>query len=99
MTDSTPTRSALDDKVNLIFAGKVVRKVKIGANVPVFVLEHLLGKYCTSSSSCSVSQTPVGARVTPVSPATVTSTTYSARSVSPAVPDTTTRITSMAESF
>ena len=45
-----PTRDALDDKVNRLFAGKVVRKdlvrkVKVGANVPVFVLEFLLGKY------------------------------------------------------
>jgi len=44
-------RDALDDKVNRTFAGKVVRKdlvrkVKVGANVPVFVLEFLLGKYC-----------------------------------------------------
>jgi ATP-dependent Lon protease len=42
-----PTRDALDDKANRLFAGKVVRKdlvrkVKVGANVPVFV-----------SSSCS----------------------------------------------
>ena len=41
-----PTRNALDDKVNRLFAGKVVRKdlvrkVKVGANVPVFVLEYL----------------------------------------------------------
>ena len=27
----------------------LVRKVKVGANVPVFVLEFLLGKYCASS--------------------------------------------------
>src|SRR3979490_2164179 len=44
---------ALDEKVNDVFAGKVVRKdlvrkVKVGANVPVFVLEFLLGKYCAS---------------------------------------------------
>jgi ATP-dependent Lon protease len=50
----TPSRDALDDKVNATFAGKVVRKdlvrsVKVGANVPVFVLEYLLGKYCASS--------------------------------------------------
>ncbi|MGE0728450.1 MAG: protease Lon-related BREX system protein BrxL [Acidimicrobiia bacterium] len=50
----TPARDALDDKVNAAFAGKVVRKdlvrnVKVGANVPVFVLEFLLGKYCASS--------------------------------------------------
>jgi hypothetical protein len=51
---SQPARDALDDKVNRLFAGKVVRKdlvrkVKVGANVPVFVLEFLLGKYCASS--------------------------------------------------
>ena len=55
-----PTRDALDDKANRLFAGKVVRKdlvrkVKVGANVPVFVLEFLLGKYCASSGdSCSI---------------------------------------------
>ena len=43
----------LDQKVNAVFAGKVVRKdlirrAKAGANVPVFVLEYLLGKYCAS---------------------------------------------------
>ena len=41
-----PTRDPLDDKVNRLFAGKVVRKdlvrkVKVGANVPVFVLEFV----------------------------------------------------------
>lgn len=43
----------LDHKVNEVFGGKVVRKdlvrkVKVGANVPVFVLEYLLGKYCAT---------------------------------------------------
>ena len=43
---STPAREALDDKVNQVFAGKCVRKdlvraVKVGANVPVFVLKSL----------------------------------------------------------
>ena len=47
----TPVRDVLDDKLTRVFAGKVVRKdlvrkVKVGANVPVFVLEYLLGKYC-----------------------------------------------------
>jgi ATP-dependent Lon protease len=56
---STPTRDALDDKVNRVFAGKVVRKdlvrrVKVGANVPVFVLEYLLGKYCASSDEMAI---------------------------------------------
>jgi ATP-dependent Lon protease len=29
-------------------ARTLVRKVKVGANVPVFVLEYLLGKYCAT---------------------------------------------------
>ncbi|WP_318987620.1 anti-phage BREX system Lon protease BrxL, partial [Falsiroseomonas ponticola] len=56
---STPIRDELDNKVNRIFAGKVVRKdlvrrVKVGANVPVFVLEFLLGKYCASSDELAI---------------------------------------------
>jgi len=52
-------RDALDDKANRAFAGKVVRKdlvrrVKVGANVPVFVLEFLLGKYCASSDEMAI---------------------------------------------
>ena len=43
----------LDGLLNEHFAGKIVRKdltklVKEGANVPVFVLEYLLGNYCAS---------------------------------------------------
>ena len=54
-----PTRDVLDDKANRVFAGKVVRKdlvrkVKVGANVPVFVLEYLLGKYCASSDEMAI---------------------------------------------
>ncbi len=49
----------LDEKVNRLFAGKVVRKnlvrkVKVGANVPVLVLEFLLGKYCASSDELTI---------------------------------------------
>ena len=59
MIASSPARDALDDKVNRLFAGKVVRKdlvrkVKVGANVPVFVLEFLLGKYCASSDEVAI---------------------------------------------
>ena len=59
MSNVPPTRDALDDKVNRLFAGKVVRKdlvrkVKVGANVPVFVLEFLLGKYCASSDELAI---------------------------------------------
>jgi ATP-dependent Lon protease len=56
---TSPARDALDDKANQLFAGKVVRKdlvrkVKVGANVPVFVLEFLLGKYCASSDELAI---------------------------------------------
>ena len=56
---SAPARDDLDDTVNRLFAGKVVRKdlvrkIKVGANVPVFVLEFLLGKYCASSDEVSI---------------------------------------------
>lgn len=49
----------LDQKVTKVFAGKVVRKdlvrkVKVGANVPVFVLEYLLGKYCATDDSAAI---------------------------------------------
>lgn len=52
-------RDTLDDKLNRVFAGKVVRKdlvrkIKVGANVPVFVLEYLLGKYCASSDETAI---------------------------------------------
>jgi len=59
MAIATPARDALDDKVAATFAGKVVRKdlvrkVKVGANVPVFVLEFLLGKYCASTDPMTI---------------------------------------------
>ena len=44
---------SLDSMLNRVFQGKVVRKdltkmVKEGANVPIYVLEYLLGMYCAS---------------------------------------------------
>ena len=44
----------LDNLLNTHFSGKVVRKdltkkIKEGANVPVYVLEYLLGQYCAST--------------------------------------------------
>lgn len=56
---SVPARDPLDEKSNRYFAGKVVRKdlvrkVKVGTNVPVFVLEFLLGKYCASSDEVAI---------------------------------------------
>lgn len=46
----------LDQKLNDVFAGKVVRKdllhrVKKGTNVPTFVLEFLLARYCASDAA------------------------------------------------
>jgi ATP-dependent Lon protease len=54
-----PVQDDLDQKATTVFAGKVVRKdlvrkVKVGANVPVFVLEYLLGKYCASSDEAAI---------------------------------------------
>ena len=44
----------LDKKLEATFPGRIVkkdlvRKTKSGANVPVYVLEYLLGKYCAST--------------------------------------------------
>lgn len=49
----------LDQKVTSVFAGKVVRKdlvrkVKVGTHVPVFVLEYLLGKYCATDDPAAI---------------------------------------------
>ena len=49
----------MDDKLNRVFSGRVVRKdlvrrVKVGANVPAFVLEFLLGKYCASADPLAI---------------------------------------------
>ena len=49
----------LDKKAARVFAGKVVRKdlvrkVKVGANVPVFVLEYLLGKFCATDDNAAI---------------------------------------------
>ena len=54
ISDSNQTNNSLDDLLNEHFAGRVVRKdltklVKEGANVPVYVLEYLLGNYCASN--------------------------------------------------
>ena len=54
-----PRDSNLDDLLNEHFAGRVVRKdltklVKEGANVPVYVLEYLLGNYCASNDSAVI---------------------------------------------
>jgi len=49
----------IDELLNRNFAGRVVRKdltklVKEGANVPVYVLEYLLGMYCASDDEAVI---------------------------------------------
>jgi ATP-dependent Lon protease len=49
----------LNKKLNSIFPGKVVRKdltkkIKEGANVPVYVLEYLLGMYCATDDESAI---------------------------------------------
>ena len=53
------TLDELDRKATQVFAGRVVRKdlvrqVKVGANVPTYVLEYLLGKYCATDDPVAV---------------------------------------------
>lgn len=52
MTEEYDLQDDLNTKLKHYFEGKIVRKdltkrVKEGANVPVYVLEYLLGKYCS----------------------------------------------------
>jgi ATP-dependent Lon protease len=56
-----PDTGNLDDLLNQNFSGKVVRKdltklVKEGANVPVYVLEYLLGSYCASNDEAVIAE-------------------------------------------
>ena len=49
----------LSEKLNRYFPGKVVRKdltkkIKEGANVPVYVLEYLLGMYCATDDEKAI---------------------------------------------
>ena len=51
----------LDQLLNEHFTGRVVRKdltklIKEGANVPVYVLEYLLGMYCASNDPVVIEQ-------------------------------------------
>src|ERR1700677_2344446 len=60
-SEKNPIDSSLDTLLNEHFAGKVVRKdltklVKEGANVPVYVLEYLLGSYCASNDDTVIDE-------------------------------------------
>lgn len=54
MTSADDPNEVLNRKLHKTFEGRIVRKdltkkIKEGANVPVYVLEFLLGQYCSSS--------------------------------------------------
>ena len=55
------TNDALDIKLLDAFGGKVVRKdllhrIKKGTNVPTFVLEFLLARYCASDDTAEIQE-------------------------------------------
>ncbi len=55
------TREVIKEKLRKAFDGKIVRKdltkkIKEGANVPVYVLEFLLGQYCSSDDGEIIEQ-------------------------------------------
>ncbi len=59
ISEPQPVDAGLDDLLNQHFAGRVVRKdltklIKEGANVPVYVLEYLLGNYCASNDQAVI---------------------------------------------
>lgn len=58
-SDALVPAEDFDRKIARVFAGKVVRKelvrkVKFGSTVPVYVLEYLLGKYCATEDPVAV---------------------------------------------
>ena len=59
--DNAGHNTELNRKLRLYFDGKIVRKdltkhIKEGANVPVYVLEYLLGQYCNSEDEQIISE-------------------------------------------
>lgn len=59
--DTTDSREIIKGKLREHFDGKIVRKdltkkIKEGANVPVYVLEFLLGQYCSSDDEEVIEQ-------------------------------------------
>ena len=59
--ETDDTRAVLKKKLRQYFDGKIVRKdltkhIKEGANVPVYVLEYLLGQYCSSDDEALIEE-------------------------------------------
>ena len=51
----------LDRKLEAAYPGRVVRKdlvkkLKVGFNIPVYVLEYLLGKYCSTTNEAEIAE-------------------------------------------
>lgn len=51
----------MDEKLRSLFAGKIVKKdltkrIKEGANVPIYVLEYLLGMYCSTDDEIAIEE-------------------------------------------
>ena len=60
-TTNESARDEIRTKLRTYFDGKIVRKdltkkIKEGANVPVYVLEFLLGQYCSSDDEEIIQQ-------------------------------------------
>src|SRR5574344_677421 len=60
-TNEKSSREVIKEKLRQNFDGKIVRKdltkkIKEGANVPVYVLEFLLGQYCSSDDDTVIEQ-------------------------------------------
>ena len=58
-SDHSLRTDALDQKLSEYFPGRVVRKdlvqrLKVGFSIPVYVLEYLLGKYCSTTDESQV---------------------------------------------
>lgn len=59
--DDRSTREVIREKLRRSFDGKIVRKdltkhIKEGANVPVYVLEFLLGQYCSTDDEETIAK-------------------------------------------
>lgn len=59
LTEGLSAREIIKRKLRENFDGKIVRKdltkkIKKGANVPVYVLEFLLGQYCSSDDEAVI---------------------------------------------
>ena len=58
-SNASGNREELNKKLRQTFDGKIVRKdltkhIKEGANVPIYVLEYLLGQYCNSDDEAII---------------------------------------------